>query len=87
MPNDQSIPNRNAGAVLLVILMLLIVSFTFVDNESPEVNTEPTEGDEAEPPIKITSLVENDVEHPVIANVRLLGSAQGESPELVFTEP
>ena len=87
MSNDQSIPNRNAGAVLLVILMLLIVSFTFADNESPEINTEPAEGDEVEPTIKITSLVENDVEHPVIANVRLLGSAQGESPELVFTEP
>ena len=78
----QAVPtplNRKVVQVCLVICMLFIVTLTLSqDVESDE--------DDANEDIVVTSLVNNDVENPVVANVRLL-SIDGSNSELVFTEP
>ncbi|MED6297866.1 MAG: hypothetical protein VX828_06165, partial [Candidatus Thermoplasmatota archaeon] len=64
----QAVPsllNRKVVQVCLVICMLFIVTLTLSqDVESDE--------DDANEDIVVTSLVNNDVENPVVANVRLL---------------
>ena len=59
--------------------MLFVVMFTF------NQDGEPAE-DAAFDDIVVTPLVNNDVENPVVANVRVL-SIGGADSELVFTEP
>ena len=78
----QAVPslfNRKAVMVYLTICMLLVVTLAFNHDGEPHAD------DESED-IVVTSLVNNDVENPVVANVRLL-SIKGTNSELVFTEP
>ena len=73
MPDSKPSSNWNSGTVFLVISMLFVASqISTLENED-------------EPPIKITPLITNDVEHPVVANVRTLDV--GNHVELTFTEP
>ena len=81
-PIMQAVPtplNRKVVQVCLVICMLFIVTLTLSqDVESDE--------DDANEDIVVTSLVNNDVENPVVANVRLL-SIDGSNSELVLPSP
>ena len=73
MPDSKPSSSWNSGTVFLVISMLFVASqISTLENED-------------EPPIKITPLITNDVEHPVVANVRTLDV--GNHVELTFTEP
>ena len=71
--------HRKAVLTYLTICMLFVVMFTF------NQDGEPAE-DAAFDDIVVTPLVNNDVENPVVANVRVL-SIGGADSELVFTEP
>ena len=73
MPDSKSSPSKNAGVVFLVIAILFVASqISTLENKE-------------ERPTKITPLITNDVEYPVVANVRFLDV--GNHAELTFTEP
>ncbi len=71
--------HRKAVLTYLTICMLLVVMFTFNQDGEPAA-------DAVFDDIVVTPLVNNDVENPVVANVRVL-SIGGADSELVFTEP
>ncbi|MBD13680.1 MAG: hypothetical protein CMJ72_00785 [Planctomycetaceae bacterium] len=87
MPEGKSPSNWNSGTVFLVILMLFIAALVLnPDSDSTQVVNSSSDI-EADWRVEITPLITNDVEHPVVANVRMSSTAPGEPPELTFTEP